>query len=142
VEGYIYRASTEDQPRTIDHATARTKKVGRADAISLCPSKNALKGRERLMRKEGVRRKPGVPPFSAVGEAPNRKKNPNRAPSPTPTGVRPQHPERGGTEGGNSGGRRGCLSSACAPTSCHYVARVCPGILSPFRALRDSLGCR
>jgi hypothetical protein len=30
------------------------------------------------------------------------KKKPNRGPRPTPTGLRPQHPERGGTEGGNA----------------------------------------
>jgi hypothetical protein len=30
-----------------------------------------------------------------------RKKKPNRGPRPTPTGLRPQHPRRGGTEGGN-----------------------------------------
>jgi hypothetical protein len=30
------------------------------------------------------------------------KKKANRGPHPTPTGLRPQHPERGGTKGGNA----------------------------------------
>jgi hypothetical protein len=103
VRGRLHlQGKNRESTKRIDHATARTKKVGRADAISLCPSKNSLKGRERLIQKEGLLRKPETPTFSAVGEAPKRKENraPNRAPSPTPTGVRPQHPERGGTEGG------------------------------------------